>query len=886
MRDPHRGKRPFWHWRRRRDQLAAEIDDELRLHLDLRVEELVRQGLPPEAARREALQQFGDLEYTRRYCRRQDGMKETHTRRGFAVEEVAQDLRISLRSLLRAPVMTLTILTTVGLGIGATTAMFAAVDAAILRPLPYKDPAQLVRIYTDAPPNKFRFSVADYLALEAQQTHFERVAAYTDRPLTFTDGTVAERVWVREVTPAYFALLGIGPVLGRGFSEGDGQPGRPPLVVLSHAFWQRRLGARRDIIGSAVRLDGRDHVLVGVLPAQTGPLGQQTELFVASQFTTPPRKGPFLYTVLGRLRRTADRDAAAAELRAINRRIFPLWRSSYQDDRATWSMMDLQAYVVGESRTTTHVALGAVVLVWLIACANASNLLVARVIGRRRELAIRAAIGASRARIVRYLLAESALLAAGAAAVGAALAWAGVILLRDAGATYLPRAREINMDAHALGLLGVLTVSSALLFGLVPALHASKKPLDDTLRSHGRSSSGSLAVQRLRGVLVGTQFAIATPLLMVAALLLASLQQLARVDLGFDTRHLLSGAISVPAARYPEPGRVAAFFDELRRRVAALPGVSGVAFTDGRPPDDVGNFNNFNLEDSPTPPGQSQPVAPWVSVSPEYFGLLGLTLLDGRTLEETDARRPELEAVVVDRAWARRFFPNRRAVGRRFREGGCTTCPWTTVVGVVSDVKYAGLNRPDEGAVYWPMPLDSRDRFLVVRTAADPATMIPSVRQVVRRLDPEIPLSGVTTIDDLVAQSLEQPRSLTALVGGFAIVALLLSVVGVYGVMAYYVEHHARDISIRLVLGGTPRAVLQVIVGRGMAVVLGGVALGVLASLVLTRSVSSLLFGVGAVDPPIFVVVTAGLLALAVLACLVAAGRAIGADPAAVLRTE
>jgi predicted permease len=448
----------------------------------------------------------------------------------------------------------------------------------------------------------------------------------------------------------------------------------------------------------------------------------------------------------------------------------------------------------------------------------------------------------------------------------------------------LARAGEIDMDAHTLWLLAALTAASALLFGLVPALHASRKPLDDTLRSQGRSSSGSLGLRRLRGVLVGTQFAIATPLLMVAVLLLASLRELGRVDVGFDTRHLLSGAVSVPAARYPDPARVTAFWDELRRRVAALPGVSSVAFSDGRPPDDVGNFNNFDLEDAPAP--QSPPVAPWVAVSPEYFALLGLSLLDGRTLDETDARRPELEAVVVDRAWARRFFPNGRAVGKRFREGGCTTCAWTTVVGVVSNVKYAGLNRPDEGAVYWPMPLDSRERFLLVRTAADPETTVPSIRQVLRRLDPEIPLSAVTTIDDLVAQSLEGPRSLAALVGAFAIVALLLSVVGIYGVMAYYVEHHARDISIRLVLGGTPRTVLRLILGRGMSVVIGGIGVGVLGSLVLTQSVSSLLFGVGAMDPRVFLVVAVALLGLAAGACLVAAARAVAADPAMVLRTE
>ena len=245
MREPHSRPRPFWHWRRRRGQLDAEIDDELNLHLELRVEELGRQGLPRDSARRRALREFGDLEFTRQYCRRQGQMKEMHTHRALAAEEIGQDLRISFRSLVRAPVMTLTIVATVGLGLGTTTAIFAAVEAAFLRPLPYSDPSRLVRIYTDAPPNRFRFSVADYLALDAQQTHFERVAAYTDRPMTFTDGTIAERVSARVVTPAYFALLGINPTLGPGFAERNGQPGSPPAVMLSHAFWQQRLGGKR-----------------------------------------------------------------------------------------------------------------------------------------------------------------------------------------------------------------------------------------------------------------------------------------------------------------------------------------------------------------------------------------------------------------------------------------------------------------------------------------------------------------------------------------------------------------------------------------------------------------------------------------------------------------
>jgi putative ABC transport system permease protein len=804
--------------------------------------------------------------------------------------DLRQDLRISLRGLLRAPMMTLTIVATIGLGIGATTTIFGALHAALLRPLPYADPGRLVRIYTDAPPNRFPFSVADYLALQAQQTHFEQIAGYTSRSMAFSDGTIAERLMGREVSWTYFSLLGIRPAIGRDFVERDGRPGNPRAVMVSHGFWQRRLGGRPDAIGKPIRLDGSDYTLAGVLPQTMGPLERGREFFVAAQWDTPRRKGPFFITALGRLRNPSERPAAAEELRAICRRIFPLWKSSYQDDRASWGLIDLKAHVTGDVGTIAGLAIAAVGLVWLIACANASNLLIARVTSRRRELAVRAALGASRRRVVQHLLAESGLLAIGAAVVGVALASAGIELLRNLGTGYFPHTQEIALDGPVLGMLIALTAVSAFLFGLLPAMHSTGK-VDESLRSMGRSSTGSVDVRRLRRVLVGSQFAIATPLLVVAGLLLGSLNELGRVDLGFDSRNLVTGSLSLPDAQYPESGQVGAFWDELERRVEALPGVSGAAFADGLPPNGVGNFNNFDLEDFPTPAGQSQPVTPWVSVTPDYFRLLGLTLLEGRLFDERDGRRPDLDVVVVDRAWATRFFPNVSAIGKRFKEGGCSTCPWTAVVGVVSDVKYAGLDQPDEGSVYTPMPglgaeAPTRTRSLILRTDADPRTVISALQQVIRQLDPSLPFSNVATVDELVARSVQRPRSLSLLVGAFAIVALVLSIVGIYGVMAYYVQQHVKDIGIRVALGGTPGDVLRLVLGQGMKVVGSGVVVGLLIAAAVAQLASSLLFGVGAADRFTFAAVGVLMLTVALAACFVPARRAIGVEPAVVLRNE
>ena len=883
--------RPFWYLRRGPETVASEVNEELRQHLDMKVEELTASGMPAEEARREALRQFGDLEGTSRYCRREDERGERNVQRTLWLQDFGQDVRIAVRSLLRTPVLALTIVLTVGLGIGATTAIFSGINAALLRPLPYPDPERLVRIYTDTPPFVFRLSAADYLAVEAQQTHFEKITAYTGRTLTFSGGQASdasELVQGKMVSWAYFDVLGIRPALGRDFTAADGREGSPPLVIVSHGFWQSHLGGRADAIGQPVRLDGADYTLAGVLPPppRVGPLEQGNEWFILQQFKTPPRRGPFLFTVVGRLRPGVAPSAAAAELRAINKRIFPIWKSSYQDDKATWGIMDLKAHVVGDISKMAGLALGAVALVWLIACANASSLLIARVTGRQQELAVRVALGASRGRVVRYLLAESAVLAAGSVAVGVLLAKAGVDLLRSVGTGNLPRVQEMTLDGAALWLLAGLTLASLALFGLVPALHGAGGKVSDSLRSSGRGSTGSIAVRRLRRVLVGSQFAVTTPLLVVAALLLASLNELKRVDLGFDSRNVVVGSIRLPSAQYEEPARVNAFFDALKLRLASLPGVESVAYSDSNPPNNANNINNFDLEDHPATSGQSQPATPWVSVTPEYFGVLGLKLLEGRLLDESDLARENLETIVVDRAWARRFFPNGSAVGKRLHEGGCTDCPWTTVVGIVSNVKYAGLDAPDDGTVYAPMGGPWGIRQVVVRTKGDPAAVLPGIRQRMRELEPGAPLSNVATIDELVEQSLGQPRSLAILVGGFALTALALAVFGIYGVMAYFVQQQSKDTSIRIALGGTMAGVLRLLVGNGMKLVGIGVAVGLAASLALTRVTGSLLFGVRAADPIVLSGVGALLLGVALGACLIPAIRGAMVPPASILRSE
>ena len=874
------GSGRFWYLRRR--SVEADVDEEINTHLEMRIDELVASGLSRDDARREAVRQFGDVERTRRYCREQDQTREDAVQRMLSFQDLTQDVKIGVRSLLRVPLLTATIILTVGVGMGATVAIFSAIDAAILRPLPYAHADRLVRIYTDSPPFKFRFSVADYLAFTEQQTRFEQHATFTDRSVSFSNGDVAELLRTRVVSWGFFSTLGIHPMIGRDFEQADGRPGSPPVALASHAFWQQRLGGRADAIGRPVRLDGAEYTVIGVMPPTTGPLERRFDLFLIQQFTPPPRKGPFFYSVIARLPESANRSIAADELHAINRALFPIWKASYQDEKATWNMQDLKINLVGDVSTIAGLSLAAVALVWLIACANASNLLIARVNGRRQELAVRAALGASRGRVMRYLLVESGLLAAGAALVAVAIAYFGMQALQTTGAAYFPRTGEIQFTSSLAWLMLGLAVSSALLFGLIPALNVTGGTVDESLRS-SRSTTASVGVRRMRRVLVGAQFAIATPLLIVAGLLLVSLNELKAVDLGVESERILTGSIRLPAAQYQDPARVNAFWDELERRISALPGIASVAFSDGLPPTQPGQHNNFALESSA--PDQPQPVTPWVAISPKFVSTMGLQLIEGRLLDERDVQTDGLLSIVVDRAWARRFFPNDSVVGKRLKSGGCTACSWITVVGVVSDVKYDGMSEANQGTVYFPIT-GSTSRYLIVRGSGDPRALTPSVRQTLRELEPAAPLSSVATVAELVDQSLVRPQSLSMLVTSFAAVALLLSIIGIYGVMGYYVQQHLKEISIRMALGGSRGDVARLVIGHGMFVVVSGVVTGTAIALAATRLMQSLLFGVGAADPMTFAAVTALMIGVALAACAVPAWRAMRVQPAVVLRNE
>jgi predicted permease len=643
-----------------------------------------------------------------------------------------------------------------------------------------------------------------------------------------------------------------------------------------------RFGRDPSVLGRTITLDGASHVIVGVLKDALGPVEHGVALFTVARWPAPARKGPFFLTVLGRLRADVPRPAALAALRSTNARLFPLWKASYQDERSTWGMQDLKARAVRDVGATLAVVLAAVVCVLLIACANAINLLIARALDRRRELAIRSALGASRGRVLQHLIVESGVLTAAAAAIGLGVAAFTLGLVTSYGGDYIPRVGEVRLSAAVLAWLVLLALGSGaviLLGGLVPAMHGMSG-VDRALHSGGRAATEGPAGRRWRRALVAAQFALATPLIVASVLVMASLDRLSRVSVGIETGRLLTAEVSLPRSHYATASDRRTFWERSVARLAALPGVEAAALADSRPPREARQSNNFDLEDQPTPAGQNQPVCTWVGVSPGFFAATGLRLERGRLLDDRSA---DEDTVVVDRAWADRFFPGAEVLGRRFKNGGCTSCPWTTVVGVVDTVKWVGLETADPGTVYYPF-VDLSNGFFVLRTAGDPSRLAADLRQSVRELDSGLALTKVATGDELLASSLTEPRYLSVLVGVFALSALVLSVIGIYGIMAHFVEQHRRDIGIRLALGGEPSDVRRLVVQQGLGLVAIGVGCGIGAAFLTAGALATVLFDVSATDPRALAGVPLLLMAIAALACVIPGRRAAHVDPADILR--
>ena len=823
-----------------------------------------------------------------------DRLRVRNRGRSGIVGALGADVGQAVRGWVKAPVLALTIVLTVGLGLGASTAMFAVVRMVLLNALPYEGGDRLVRIYHAIGTNRWPLSVVDFQAIESQQTHFEGVAAYASSERTLTSEDLVERVRVREVTAGWFDLLGMRAMQGRTFVPGDGDLGAPATAVVSWGFWQRYLAADAAVLGRTIRIDGQDFTVIGILPREVGPLEERFSVFPVLQFEPPTRKGPFMLTVVGRLRSRTESVAAAEELRAINRRTFPIWEAGWPDTKSTYGMMPLEEFVTGRVRTTLLVLMGAVALVLLVASTNAASLLTARAIQRRMELATRAALGASRALLIRLLVTESLLLAASGAALGLALAGTAIRAIRAAGPDLLPRASYIALDGTVLGFAALLTCLSLVVFGVIPALQlvGARAGIAQMLRAGGRSVTDAASAHNVRRTLVASQFAIAVPLLAGAALLLSSFLRLQRVDPGFDGDRVLTVRIARAGTAADSAGGEP-FWDQLLERIAAQPGVVAVGLNTGRPPREADNINNFDPLDRPTPVGETEPLAVWLIASPGYFDALRIDLVAGRMFDNRDGPDLGTTSALVDRTLAESIYPGEDPIGRRLYEGGCKSaeCTIVEIIGVVDNVRYLGLDDSQSGAavgtVYVPQSQWlASSTYLFVRTQGEPLRLMNSIRSTVRALDPTIPITDVAIADDLVDQALAAPRNIAGVVVAFALIALVLAMIGIYGVMSYFVHEHRKDIGIRLALGGRPLAVLGLVLGRGMKPVMFGIALGFAIAFGMTRFISGLLFGVSPQDPTTLGLVALAMLVTAAAACWLPARHAARLDPAQILRQE
>ena len=798
------------------------------------------------------------------------------------------DVRVALRSLRKTPAFTAVVVLTLALGIGANAAIFSVLNAVLLRPLPYPDSERIMTLWTDNGDQGWPKDVsgyADFSDWRAQNTTFTEMAAYTGTTRTLTGIGEPEQVRGAVVVPTFFKVMGINPARGRALTMDD-FTGDRRVVVLGDEFWRRRMGSDPAAVGKAILLNNVAHEIVGVMPPRFTFPGTATEFWTSFPLsvTNEPR-GNFWLSVVGRLELGVTVEQARAELGTIAKRLATEYPAT--NAKLGVTVVPLHENTVGDVRPALVVLMAAVGFVLLIACANIANLLLARGATRTREVAVRVALGAGRGRIVRQLLTESACLAVLGGALGLLIAKWGVDLLVAFGPDALPRMSEVRVDTAMLLFTLVAALFTALLFGLPPAMRASSVQLSDTLKEGTRSMSGARGGVRLRRALVVTEIALALVLLIGAGLLLASFRRLSSVDAGFDAANLLTARLSVPQSRYPQPAQARAFYQEVLTRTQALPGVRAAGYTTALPLSGSVNGAPVAIEGRAPMPDLDDKEVRRAIASPTYFRTLGIPVLAGRVFTEQESG-DTVNVVVVNETMKKLHFLGADPIGRRM-QWGCVgpQCPWMTVIGVVKDTKQDGLDefvRPEVFTSYLQQP--RLGLTLAVRTQGDPLAIVGSLRSIVQSIDRDIPLAGVATMEQLMADSVATRRFNTLLLGVFSSLALVLALVGIYGVMSYNVSQRRQEVGIRMALGARGRDVLGLVLREAMALAGVGILLGVVLSLFVTRLLQTLLFEVSATDPATFAVTAFLLAGVALAASYIPARRAATVDPVAALRND
>jgi putative ABC transport system permease protein len=860
-----------------RGRREREFAEELESHLALHIEDNLRAGMSPEEARRVALVKLGGVTQVQELHREQRGLP--------MLETLFHDLRFGARMLFKNPGFTLIAVVTLALGIGANTAIFSVVNAVLLRPLPYPEPERLVHFATMSQEKGLGgASITDQL-FTFYRDHsriFESLAVYAPTGFNLADSGESERLRGANVTIDFFRVFGQQPIHGREFLPQEDMPGKNTVAILSYGLWQRRFGGDPLIVGKLVRLDSIPTVIVGIMPPRFN-FPEEAELWVPVGLN-PGKSAPWYLKPIGRLRPGITQAGADAEVKAVWRDYFRQ-RHGTTVDQADIVVIPLIRRLVGDVQTSLLVLFGAVCLVLLIAAANVANLLLARGAAREKEIVIRAALGANRWRVIRQLLTESLLLALIGGGLGLLLAWLGVDLLLKLAPEDLPRLQQIGIDGRIFGWTACVSLLTGLVFGLAPALQTSRLNLNESLKEGGRSATEGVGKRRWRNLLVVSELAMAVMLLIGAGLMVNSFWRLQQVDPGVDPRQALTMQIPLQGPRYAQPQQVNAFYDQFLERVKTLPGVRAAAVSNHLPPDLQPWSEALKIEGR-TDDSRETHIACDIRVSPEYFQSLGARLLRGRYFSSTDSGNAP-HVMVINETLARQYFPREDPLGKRINPGA-NPPDWFEIVGVVGDIKYNGLEAETLPAFYRPIAQSAWwSAFLIIKTEAiDPLSLTAAVRNEMRSLDRELPVTQISTLEQRFSKSVAQPRFRTTLVALFAMLALILASVGIYGVISYSVTLRTHELGIRIALGGRSRDVLMLVIRQGIILAVIGVAIGLSASFALTRLIKKLLYGVSETDPLTFIVVSLLPILVTLLACWLPARRAMKVDPIAALRYE